>query len=234
MVCATNGDVGEISDPALATPETLGQVRQQELRDAMAVTGFGDIRFLNYRDSGMDGTPDNDHPNSLFRAGEREVVERIKAAIEDTRPDIILTHDPTGGYGHPDHVTVSRRSVEAWKQIALSGDTAPLLYYVCFPKSNFKRMWQQMMDHGITPPFASLEIDKIGSPDEMVTTTLDVSGMVETKIASLACHRTQMDPTGAFAQLPEHITKEMMSTEHFSLAFPEEASGDQDLLAGLR
>ncbi len=234
LVCATNGDVGEISDPALATPETLGQVRQQELRDAMAVTGFGDIRFLNYRDSGMDGTADNNHPHSLFQAAEREVVERVKAAIEDIRPDIVLTHDPTGGYGHPDHVTVSRRTVAAREQIAAGGGPAPLLYYVCFPRSNFRRMWQQMTDRGITPPFASLEMDKIGSPDEMVTTRVDVSGMVETKIASLALHRTQMDPKGAFAQLPEHITKEMMSTEYFSLAFPEDATEEQDLLARLR
>ena len=67
LICATNGDVGEISDPALATPENLGQVRQQEMRDAMKVTGVKDVRFLGYRDSGMDGTPDNDNPNSLYR-----------------------------------------------------------------------------------------------------------------------------------------------------------------------
>ena len=68
-VCATNGDVGEISDPALATPENLWQVRQEELRQAMAVTGISDVRFLGYRDSGMDGTPDNDDPSSLFKLG---------------------------------------------------------------------------------------------------------------------------------------------------------------------
>ena len=62
LVCATNGDVGEISDPALATPDTLAQVRQEELRQAMAVTGVQDLRFLGYRDSGMPGTADNNHP----------------------------------------------------------------------------------------------------------------------------------------------------------------------------
>ena len=67
LVCATNGDVGEISDPSLATPATLGQVRQEELRRAMAITGVHDIRFLNYRDSGMADTADNHHPNALMR-----------------------------------------------------------------------------------------------------------------------------------------------------------------------
>ena len=68
LVCATNGDVGEISDPALATPENLAQIRQEEMRQAMAVTGVPDVRFFNYRDSGMVGTDDNNHPNSLHQA----------------------------------------------------------------------------------------------------------------------------------------------------------------------
>ena len=242
LVCATNGDVGEISDPDLATPETLGQVRQQELREAMAVTGFSDVRFLGYRDSGMDGTPENDHPESLFQATDSEVVARIRAAIDEIKPDLVLTHDPTGGYGHPDHVAVCRHTVSAVEECAAGGGPTPVVYYVCYPRSNFKRMWQQMIDNGITPPFASLEVDKIGSPDEMVTTTVDVSEYVEVKIASLACHRTQMDPNGAFAQLPEHLTKEMMSTEYFALAIAGESSGQnagesgkgRDLLAELR
>ena len=105
LICATNGDVGEISDPALATPETLWQVRQRELRTAMDVTGIEDVRFLNYRDSGMAGTEDNDHQSSLFQAPEAKVVEQVAAVIRETRPDVVITHDPTGGYGHPDHVT---------------------------------------------------------------------------------------------------------------------------------
>ena len=71
LICATSGEVGEISDPALATPETLGEVRREELRRAMAVTGIKDVRFLHYRDSGMAGTEDNEHPDSLHRGRSR-------------------------------------------------------------------------------------------------------------------------------------------------------------------
>ena len=74
-VVATNGDVGEISDPALATTENLGQVRQDEMRRAMAVTGAAEVRFLGYRDSGMDGTEDNKHPDSLNQATKEAVGE---------------------------------------------------------------------------------------------------------------------------------------------------------------
>jgi LmbE family N-acetylglucosaminyl deacetylase len=234
LVCATNGDVGEISDPSLATPETLSEVRQEELRRAMNVTGVQDIRFLGYRDSGMAGTEENNHPNSLFQADPGTVVERLVEIFRSVSPDIVFTHDPSGGYGHPDHVTVYQRTTSAFSEaLGSTAPKAPLLYYVCFPRSAFRRMWQQMLDSGITPPFASEEVDTIGSPDEDVTTTLDVTTFVDTKIASLECHQTQLDPNGPFAQMPKEFTREIMSAEYFALAHPENASGEADLLAKL-
>jgi LmbE family N-acetylglucosaminyl deacetylase len=244
LLCATNGDVGEISDPALATPETLAQVRREELRQAMAVTGVQDVRFLGYRDSGMAGTDDNNHPDSLSQADPEKVAGELAEIIRETRPEMAFTHDPTGGYGHPDHTAVYRHATRAF---ALAGDpghagdlaharqlwSPRLLYYVCFPRSNFRRMWQQMLDAGITPPFASLDIETIGSPDEDVTTVVDVGAYVETKVASLNCHRTQIDPNGPFAKLPQEMMREIMSTEYYTLAVPEGGDKGADLLAGL-
>ena len=246
LVCATNGDVGEISDPSLATPETLNEVRQEELREAMKVTGVQDVRFLGYRDSGMDGTADNNHPLSLYQAPTDQVAAQIVEVIREVRPDVVITHDPTGGYGHPDHLAVHQGTTEAFKAAGNANFTGPdiagdqkvwvpsFLYYVCFPRRNFRKMWQTMIDLNIEPPFASLEVDTIGSPDEDVTTTIDVTPYVEIKINSLARHRTQMDPNGAFARLPNDLMHEMMRTEYFTLAVSQ---GDQpgfDLIASLR
>ncbi|ETW95609.1 MAG: hypothetical protein ETSY2_47885, partial [Candidatus Entotheonella gemina] len=245
LVCATNGDVGEISDPSLATPATLGQVRQEELRRAMAITGVQDIRFLNYRDSGMADTEDNQHPNALVQAKPTQVVGQLVAIMRETRPQVVITHDPTGGYGHPDHTTMCHQTTTAFR---LAGDAstypeylsetqpawAPsLLYYVCFPRSTFRRMWQSMLDRGVTPPFASKEIDVLGTPDDEVTTVLDVGRFVDTKIASLNCHRTQIDPNGPFSQLPEELTRDIMRTEYYTLIEPKAASKDADILATL-
>jgi LmbE family N-acetylglucosaminyl deacetylase len=240
LVCATNGDVGEISDPDLATPENLYRVRQGELRLAMQVTGVPDVRFLNYRDSGMAGTGDNHHPRSLHQAAPDQVVGQLVAVIHEVRPNIILTHDPYGGYGHPDHQAVCRHATRAFSR---AGDAAAfldrawspdLLYYVCFPRGRFRRMWQEMLDRGITPPFASLDVNAIGTPDAEVTTTVDVSRHVETKIASLNCHRTQIGPNGPFALMPADKVREYMSIEYFTLASPPGGAGDQDLLGGLQ
>ena len=233
LVCATNGDVGEISDPSLATPETLAEVRQEELRQAMKITGVQDIRFLGYRDSGMAGTDDNDHPDSLNRANPDAVVERLAKTIEETAPGVMFTHDPSGGYGHPDHIAVHRLTTRAYLEAFGPASAGPALYHVCFPRSAFRRMWQRFLDAGITPPFASEEVDTIGSPDEDVTTTLDVGARVDTKIASLECHRTQIDPNGPFSQLPQELMRENMRVEYFTLAHPEGAGSEADLLARL-
>jgi LmbE family N-acetylglucosaminyl deacetylase len=215
LICATNGDVGEISDPALATPETLWQVRQRELRTAMDVTGIEDVRFLNYRDSGMAGTEDNDHQSSLFQAPEAKVVEQVAAVIRETRPDVVITHDPTGGYGHPDHVTICRRTVSAVE--LCSNENGPQLYFLCFPRSAFQRMWQAMVEADIRPPFSADDVEALGTPDDEVTTVRRVDRFVAVKKESLRCHRTQIGDDGPFSQLSEEVLDEIMSTEYFQL-----------------
>ena len=231
LVCGTNGDVGEISDPALATPETLWQVRQEELRRAMDVTGVGDLRFLNYRDSGMVGSEDNRHPNALHQADAGQVADRIVEVMNETQPQVVLTHDPSGGYGHPDHIAMCRHVTAAFSKFAGQGGPkdSRALYYVCFPRSNFRRMWREMLDLGITPPFASMDIDSLGTPDDEVTVTRDVSEYVDTKIASLDCHQTQLDPNGPFAQLPQELNREYMRTEYFTLV-PGAGGETRDIL----
>jgi LmbE family N-acetylglucosaminyl deacetylase len=180
-----------------------------------------------------------------MQADPARVVEQLVAIMREARPEIVITHDPTGGYGHPDHTTMCQHATTAFR---LAGDasaypehlteaqppwTPRLLYYVCFPRSVFRRMWQKMLDIGVTPPFASREIDVLGTPDDEVTTVLDVGPFVDTKIASLNCHRTQINPNGPFSQLPEDVTRDIMRTEYYTLVVPEAAGKDVDVLAAL-
>jgi len=245
LVCGTNGDAGEISDPNLATPDNLAQVRQQELRNAMEVTGVSDLRFLNYRDSGMAGTDDNQHPHCLHQADAATVVQTLVGIIREVRPQVVVTHDPSGGYGHPDHRAMCRHTTEAFKLAGITdsaGDEAgqsqgswrpEYLYYVCFPRSNFQRMWRTMVEMDITPPFASQDIDLVGTPDEEVTAVVDIGPYVDTKIASLNCHRTQIDPNGPFSQLPQEMMREIMAKEYYALIEPTDKEPGTDPLARL-
>ena len=230
LICATNGDVGEISDPALATPENLWQVRKQELRNAMDITGIADVRFLDYRDSGMDGTDDNQHPRAYCNSDTVSVLGTLDSILRETNPHVVLTHDPTGGYGHPDHKTMSAHATAAVARVSDPDGATPLLYYVCFPRDVFRRWWQEMADRDITPPFAAEAIDELGTPDDDVTTTVDVMPWVKVKLDSLACHRTQLHDSGPFSQLPEDVVNMLMGTEFYQLVSPR---GAVDLLAEL-
>src|SRR5262245_28885954 len=114
LVCATRGEVGEISDPALATPETLGEVREQELRCACDALRIKDLIFLDYRDSGMKGTPENDDERSLYRADPLEAIGKLVKIIREVKPQVVITFEPYGGYGHPDHIAISKHTTAAF------------------------------------------------------------------------------------------------------------------------
>ena len=111
LVCATNGEIGEISDPDLASSDTLGDVRIAELRCAAEALGVAELLLLGYRDSGMAGTADNEDPRAFGNAAEDEIVGRLVGIIRRVRPDVVVTFDPNGGDGHPDHVAANAASV---------------------------------------------------------------------------------------------------------------------------
>jgi LmbE family N-acetylglucosaminyl deacetylase len=118
LICLTRGEVGEISDPALATPETLGEVREGELRAVAQALGVQHLWFLGYRDSGMAGTAENQNSRSLLQANPAEVIGKIVAVIRAFRPQVVVTFDETGGYGHPDHIAAWQHTTSAFSVAA--------------------------------------------------------------------------------------------------------------------
>ncbi|MFQ5612042.1 MAG: PIG-L family deacetylase [Anaerolineae bacterium] len=244
LVCATRGEVGEISDPALATPETLPQVREAELRCACRALGISDPILLGYRDSGMAGTADNDHPQAFCNIEAGEVVPRLVGLIRRLRPQVVLTFDPDGGYGHPDHVAIHRHTVAAFQAApdpARYPDQGPpwqpaRLFYSTPPRSLFLEIKERLIAHGVDPrELERLEEDARGWPDDLINASLDISPQIEVKWAAFACHRTQFGEDNLFRRIPEPDLKQLLSREHFALAWPEPAPGLRlpDLFAGL-
>lgn len=244
LVCATRGEVGEISDPALATPDTLGKVREGELRCAAESMGVQQVIFLGYRDSGMVGTCENNDPRAFINAPAEDIIRLLVGIIRNTRPQIIVTFEPNGGYGHPDHIAIHHHTVTAYFAAADSSAYPELgspwqalrLFYTAIPRSFFRSMKEQMADLGLdTSQLEHLEESGAGWPDGQVDLTLDVSKTVEAKWEALNCHRTQFGPNNLFRRLPEASVKTLMAYEHFSLAYPEHAARLQlnDLFDGL-
>jgi LmbE family N-acetylglucosaminyl deacetylase len=250
LVCATRGEAGDISDPKLATPEQLGEVREQELRCACDVLGIDALYFLGYRDSGMAGTPENEDPRALARAASEEVVGRIVAHIRRERPDVVVTFDETGGYGHPDHIAVHHHTRAAFAaaadptrypeqiQAGLAPHQAKKLYYTAIPHRFFRGLVEKMMELGMEIPERYLKrLDgPFGLPDEACTTDVFVQGFLDQKAAAVRCHATQLQPDNFFALLPPEIMRQLQTWECFQLAESTvgEDGDSHDLFAGLR
>jgi len=244
LVCATRGEAGEIADKNLATPESLGQVRENELRCAAGALGISEVIFLGYRDSGMAGTPENEDPRAFVNAPAEEVVAQLVGIIRRARPDVIVTFEPNGGYGHPDHIAAHHHTIAAFHAAAdparypEQGEAwqASKLFYNTIPRSFFLTMRDQLEAMGEdTSAFARFEEAGAGWPDDQIHVTLDVAEEIEAKWTALNCHRTQFGPDNLFRRLPEKVTRQIMSREHFALAWPNPEPGLQlaDLFAAL-
>ncbi|MFQ5855142.1 MAG: PIG-L family deacetylase [Anaerolineae bacterium] len=242
LVCATRGEVGQISDPSLATPETLGAVREAELRCAARALGVAEVIFLGYRDSGMAGTAENDARRAFVNVPAEAVVPRLVGIIRRLRPRVVVTFEPQGGYGHPDHIAIHRHTVAAFHAAADPARypdqgaawQADRLFYTAIPRSFFREARARMVAMGVdTSMFERREEAGAGWPDDQIHVALDVQDTIEAKWAALQCHRTQFGPDNPFHQLPETVVKDMMSREHFALAWPEPKPGLQlpDLFA---
>ncbi|MGA7671051.1 MAG: PIG-L family deacetylase [Nitrolancea sp.] len=223
-VCATRGELGEIRDPSLATRENLGAVREQELLRAYGILGVSDVRFLDYRDSGMDGTEGNQDHRAFMNADPNEAVGKIVKILREIGPSAVVTFEETGGYGHPDHLAVHRFVTEAFK--AASDPNAypehgdPIdpgrLFYSGFPRSLMKRMFGRAQEQNVdVSVFNELDIDKLGLPDEALDVVADVAEFLELKTSAMRAHGTQYDESGPLSQAPEEVRREFGSHEYF-------------------
>lgn len=251
VVTCTGGELGEVSDPHLASPETLGAVRQRELAAALRVLGVSRSVQLGYRDSGMAGTPDNHHPASFLQAPFSEATAKLVALIREERPGVLVTYDEVGGYGHPDHIQAHRVTVAAWSAAAdptlfLEAGApwaAPKLYFLLFPIGVAQRFAAAFRSAGIAAPASALaganagaEAPAFGAPDTRVTTAIDVRDYADVKRRALTMHRTQMGEDHFLMQLPPPTLFDLWSHEHFERAAgPASSPADleEDLFAGL-
>jgi N-acetyl-1-D-myo-inositol-2-amino-2-deoxy-alpha-D-glucopyranoside deacetylase/mycothiol S-conjugate amidase len=221
--CATRGEAGTI-DPQFLTSglTTTGEVRWAELECAGKALGLAGIFHLGYRDSGMVGSADNDHPDALCNAPIEEVTERIVKIIREVTPQVILTHDPCGDYGHPDHIAVHQAATAAF-HAAGEGNKFPKsgppfqpmkLYYRVFPRKLLKTAVRLLPLFGQDPK-------RFGRNNDIDLTALAGENLPVNAIVSLdkcdleardkasACHRSQLEggpPRRGLLKILDRIT----------------------------
>jgi LmbE family N-acetylglucosaminyl deacetylase len=155
-VCGTRGEAGEVAPQFMRGFDSIADLRTHELKCAAEALGLADVIYLGYRDSGMAGAEDNKHPDALANAPVEEVAKRIVEIIRRLKPEVIITSDPQGGYGHPDHIAIHRATLMAFEA---AGDPQQYpeagpafqpqkLYYHVFPHRLLKFMVKVMKFFG--------------------------------------------------------------------------------------
>ncbi|MBF8192751.1 PIG-L family deacetylase [Nonomuraea sp. K274] len=236
LVTCTNGeqgdDVGGVKpgepghDDAAVAARRLG-----ELRESVAHLGIDHLELLGYRDSGMDGWETNGHPGAFGNVPVETAAAKLAALMERYRPQVVVTYDETGGsgYGHPDHVQAHRITVAATESTGIPDK----FYYTAIPRAAIKQMSEMMREHGIDPGFEPG--DDFGTPDEQVTSIVDVTPYAERKLKALRAHESQGENI-FFLRMPEVVQQKIFSHEAFArrLCKVDAPDHEEDLFAGLR
>jgi N-acetyl-1-D-myo-inositol-2-amino-2-deoxy-alpha-D-glucopyranoside deacetylase len=247
LVTCTRGEEGEVIPPSLAAlaadrDDALGPHRAGELAAAMAALGVTDHRFLGgdrdrgrWRDSGMLGVPQNDRPDAFWQAAVDEAARELAGVIRETRPATLITYDPQGGYGHPDHVQAHRVATRAAELAAGPGpDGEPghritRVLWNCVPRSAAEEALARLRaaGPGRFPGIAELtDIPGVVDDAEVALAVTGTPGQAAAKTAAMRAHATQVEvpePTAAgpaFA-LSNALLQPLWTTEYYRLAAGE-------------
>lgn len=247
VIIATDGIAGSVDDHGrLQDHDSLAQVRSAELARAAVALGLKSIWSLPYRDSGMRGAADNDHPDALVQQPVEQVTREILSYLHRLTPQVVITHDPFGGYGHPDHVRVCEATTAAFY---LARSAAPAdaslqpapqkLYYSAFPKDLIRVAIPLMRFAGQDPTAIGrnrdinlVEISRWVTP---VTTTVNVADALDAKQAASEAHASQYSGGPSWlAVVPVAVRQRFLGQEQFTRVYPGPgATREDDLFAGV-
>jgi LmbE family N-acetylglucosaminyl deacetylase len=239
-LCATRGESGIVDSSLLESGSSVADLRTAELEQAVVELGLWGVDFLDYRDSGMEGSADNHHPDSLYRAPLDEVAARIATFIRRLHPDVIITHDQFGWYGHPDHVKVYQATLKAYEacygkpieelENCLSGTNIPRLYVSSFSKCLLKIVIRLMPLLGRNPrrhgQNHDVDLVKIASWNVPITARIYVSKFRAIKDRAIACHASQRPLAQTNNKLLRFLMRQLESHECFSRVYPPIVRGE--------
>ncbi|GAB3815794.1 N-acetyl-1-D-myo-inositol-2-amino-2-deoxy-alpha-D -glucopyranoside deacetylase [Micromonospora zhanjiangensis] len=250
LVTCTLGEEGEIHVPALAglaaaEADQLGGYRVAELAAACAALGVTDHRFLGgagrYRDSGMLGLPTNDHPRAFWRADLDTAAGQLVEIMREVRPQVLITYDPNGFYGHPDHIQAHRVAMRAAELAAAEGIGPDKIYWTALPKSVLAA-GLEAFGTSSDNPFAGVERAEdlpFGSPESEIAARIDATDSGAAKEAAMRAHATQIPANSWLHSIARNFGAESLGVEFYTLAAGGKGPGtgrygwEDDLFAGL-
>lgn len=195
LITATRGEKGMFGNPPVANSENIGKVREKELRNAAKILGISKIYFFDYIDSFLPKVP------------EKQLTDRILKIFKSEKPDVVVTFNEEGGSKHPDHIYIGRCATLAFNEYIKSAKKHVRLYHTAMPRSVVVQLERKGMAY---TAFGRI----FGTPDELITTRVDISKTVSKKIKALKCHRTQ---NGDWEKFLKRRDNEFFNRENFRL-----------------
>lgn len=251
LVTCTNGECGDALDGAKPIDDhhdgdEVAKIRAVELENAVKILGVERLIRLGYRDSGMKGWPQNDDPDSFWATPVEVAAARLAAILEEERPDVVMTYNEFGFYGHPDHIQANRITLAALLLLSYE----PTLYYNAIPESVMNIMrarWEQEEREKITadaakgivrePEVEESDEERIemGTPDDLVDVAVDVSAATGAKYDALAAHHSQIGESFWMKMSREEFSQAMGKEWFVRVTNPQGVSAkSSDIFVGYR
>ncbi|HEY7123300.1 MAG TPA: PIG-L family deacetylase [Ktedonobacterales bacterium] len=240
LICATNGDVGTVDKEFLEGYASIAELRLAELERATTTIGFTEVVTFGYRDSGMMGTEDNQHAESLWHAPLEEVTQKVLEVMRRVRPQVVITFNDFGAYGHPDHIKCNQATVAAFHQLQSEPEHPQKLYYTSGPR--------QLMRVGLAVmKLLRKDPRKTGRNNDMdlqaayeavtpTTTRIPVAGHVGPTMRAMGCHASQMGRSAFRDTLGPPAARLFWRRSGLSRVFPEPQPSEgieRDLFEGV-
>lgn len=241
LVCATNGECGTIA-PDLLGERSVAEYRLGELLCAARTLGLHEVHLLNYRDSGMTGTPAGQYQGAFTTVPPTEVIGKLVALLRVIRPQVVVTHGPYGGYGHPDHIRLYETATEAFR---LASDPHAFAEYLAAGLAvwSSQRLYYTTYDPGPTKLFIALlrllgqdpsrygehgDINLVEAVQQAtpVTCAIEARSWLAIKERSFHCHRSQLGFFAFVLRLPRPVRRRYFASEGYTRAIPPVASGE--------
>lgn len=247
LVCATRGESGDVDPKYLEEYTSIADRRVTELKCAAGILGLTEVHFMDYRDSGMEGSENNRHPKALTAAPVEEVAQKVAGYIRELRPQVVLTFDPIGGYRHPDHIAIHNATVRGFE---LAGDPEfedglephqpDKLYFHIIPRGLFRFAVRMLPLFGRDPHrFGRNQdidlVELVGDEDFPVQAEINYQEVRKKKEQATACHSSQLDEGMSSRGLVYWIMRWYERRDYYMRAYPEPDSHtrERDLFEGI-
>lgn len=243
LICATRGEAGEVDPAHLNNHRSIAEVRERELRCASQILGLTGVHFLDYRDSGMAGSPDNQNPNALIQAPVETVAEKIVDHLRVIKPQVVITFDPIGGYRHPDHIAIHQATVLAFhklrqeKTIDPSAYAPVKLYFHNMPRTYLRLAVTMMRIFGKDPEHfgknGDINLAEIANVNFPVHAIINYHRVSRERAEAFACHVSQggQNFNRGFNRWWQGIRTTDTFTRAYPLPYPKRK--ERDLFSGI-